>query len=35
MMDEQSRMVQIMNEEWNKVYENAPEMEGGETQWPH
>lgn len=35
MMDEQSRMVQIMNEEWNKVYENAPDMEDEVSQWPY
>lgn len=35
MLDEQSRMVEIMNKEWNKVYEDAPEMDDEETLWPH
>ena len=35
MIDEQSRAVQIMNEEFDRVYENAPEMDNGEIVWPH
>ena len=35
MIDEQSRAVHIMNEEFDRVYDNAPEMDNEEIVWPH